>query len=144
MSYPLGYERIAQLFDSPNAPDIVISRKSYAFGRQPGQHGALDVVQSRAPLVFSGPGVVSGETDVICSHVAVTPTLAKLLGLPLIDGKDSSGRTSSERGVPADVYLKRQHGRGIEEVLSGKGAMGTEEGVCARPGRVDILILYVL
>ena len=80
MSYPLGYERIAQLFDSPNAPDIVISPKSYAFGRQPGQHGALDVVQSRAPLVFSGPGVVSGETDVICSHVDVTPTLAKLLG----------------------------------------------------------------
>ena len=141
MSYPLGYERIAQLFDSPNAPDIVISPKSYAFGRQPGQHGALDVVQSRAPLVFSGPGVVSGETDVICSHVDVTPTLAKLLGLPLIDGKDSSGRTSSERGVPADVYLKRQDGRVIEEVLSGKGEMGNEEGDGGRPERVYILLL---
>ena len=61
LSYPLAYERIAQLFDSPNAPDIVISPKSYAFGRQPGQHGALDVVQSRAPLVFSGPGVIVGR-----------------------------------------------------------------------------------
>src|SRR6266567_3464491 len=123
LSYPLAYERIAQLFDSPNAPDIAISPKSYAFGRQPGQHGALDVVQSRAPLIFSGPGVVSGETDVVCSHVDVTPTLAKLLGLPLIDGKDSSGRTSSERGVRPDVYLKRQDGRVLEEVLSGKGEM---------------------
>src|SRR5438093_2773400 len=117
MSYPLAYERIAQLFDSPNAPDIAISPKSYTFGRQLGQHGALDVMQSRAPLVFSGPGVVSGETDVVCSHVDVTSTLAKLLGLPLIDGKDSSGRTSSERGVAPDVYLKRQDGKVIEEAL---------------------------
>jgi len=119
VSYPLAYERIAQLFDSPNAPDIVISPKSYAFGRQPGQHGALDVVQSRAPLVFSGPGVIAGETDVICSHVDVTPTLARLLGLPLINGMDSSGRTSTERGVAPDVYLKRQDGKVIENVLQG-------------------------
>jgi phosphonoacetate hydrolase len=141
MSYPLAYERIAQLFDSPNAPDIVISPKSYAFGRQPGQHGALDIVQSRAPLVFSGPGVVSGEADAICSHVDVTPTLAKLLGLPLIDGKDSSGRSSSERGVAPDVYLKRQDGRVLEEVLSGKGEMGNEKGDGGRPERVYILLL---
>jgi phosphonoacetate hydrolase len=131
LSYPLAYERIAQLFDSPNAPDIVISPKSYAFGRQPGQHGALDIIQSRAPLVFSGPGVAEGETDVICSHVDVTPTLAKLLGLPLIDGKDSSGRTSTERGVPPDVYLKRQDGKVIEDVL--------QEG--ERPERVYIFLL---
>jgi hypothetical protein len=131
VSYPFAYERIAQLFDSPNAPDIVISPKSYAFGRQPGQHGALDIIQSRAPLVFSGPGGISGETDVICSHVDVTPTLARLLGLPLIDGKDSSGRSSSERGVAPDVYLKRQDGRVIEEVLEGD----------ERPERVYILLL---
>jgi hypothetical protein len=131
-SYPFAYERIAQLFDSPNAPDIVISPKSYAYGRQPGQHGALDVVQSRAPLVFSGPGVISGETDTICSHVDVTPTLAHLLGLPLIDGKDSSGRTSSERGVAPDVYLKRQDGQVIDEVLDEKAD---------KPGRVYILLL---
>src|SRR5438093_8695629 len=93
MSYPLAYERIAQLFDSPNAPDIAISPKSYAFGRQAGQHGTLDVVQSRAPLVFSGPGVKSGVTDALCSQVDIAPTLAKLLGLPLIDGMDSAGRT---------------------------------------------------
>jgi len=137
VSYPLAYERIAQLFDSPNAPDIVISPKSYAFGRQPGQHGALDVVQSRAPLVLSGPGVISGETDAICSHVDVTPTLAKLLGLPLIDGMDSSGRTSSERGVGPDVYLKRQDGRVLEEILENEPA----NLQTSKPERVYILLL---
>jgi hypothetical protein len=131
VSYPLAYERIAQLFDSPNAPDIAISPKSYAFGRQPGQHGALDVIQSRAPLVFSGPGVISGKTDVIYSQVDVTPTIAKLLGLPLIDGMDSSGRTSSERGVAPEVYLKRQDGRVIEDVIEGDH----------RPERVYIFLL---
>jgi len=122
ISYPLAYERIAQLFDSPNAPDIAISPKSFAFGRQPGQHGTIDVVQSRAPLVFSGPGVSEGVTDTICAQVDVAPTLAKLLGLPLIDGKDSTGRTSSERGVARDVYLKRQDGRVIEQILDGASA----------------------
>ena len=75
--------------------------------------------------------MTSGETDAICSHVDVTPTLAKLLGLPLIDGKDSSGRTSSERDAPPDVYLKRQDGKAIEEVLDGD----------ERPERVYIFLL---
>ena len=132
LSYPLALERIAQLFDSPNAPDIVISPKSYAFGRQPGQHGALDVVQSRAPLVFSGPGVKPGVTDAICAQVDVAPTLALLLGLPLIDGKDASGRTSSDRGAEPDVYLKRQDGEPIEEILDRDGQ---------RPERVYIMLL---
>ncbi len=132
LSFPLAYERIAQLFDSPNAPDIAISPRSYAYGRQPGQHGALDVVQSRAPLVFSGPGIKGrGETDAICAQVDVAPTLARLLGLPLIDGKDSSGRTSTERGVAPDVYLKRQDGRPIDGIIDGS----------ARPERVYILLL---
>ena len=57
LSYPLAYEKIAQLFDSPNAPDLVVNPKAYQYARQPGQHGAADVVQARAPLVFSGPGI---------------------------------------------------------------------------------------
>jgi hypothetical protein len=137
LSYPLAMERIAQLFDSPNAPDIAISPKSYAFGRQPGQHGALDVVQSRAPLVLSGPGVKPGVTDAVCAQVDVAPTLALLLGLPLIDGMDSSGRTSSERGVQPDVYLKRQDGRPIETVLDRDGSGELRR----RPERVYIMLL---
>ncbi len=136
-SHPLAYERLSQLFDSPNAPDLVISPKAYAYGRQPGQHGALDVCQSRAPLVFSGPGIKPGAKDVICSQVDVAPTLAKLLGMPLIDGMDSTGRTSSERGVGPDVYLKRQDGKVIEEILD-TGAGGE---LRARPTRVYIMLL---
>ncbi|HAP78473.1 MAG TPA: hypothetical protein DCR14_20615, partial [Acidimicrobiaceae bacterium] len=60
-SYPFGYERIAQLFDSPNAPDLAISPKDWASGSQPGTHGSLHVRQARAPLWFSGPGVRVGR-----------------------------------------------------------------------------------
>jgi phosphonoacetate hydrolase len=133
ISYPLAYEKIAQLFDSPNAPDIAVNPKCWQFARQPGQHGSADVVQSRAPLVFSGPGVKNGgdRTDALCAQVDIAPTIAKLLGMPLIDGMDSTGRTSSERGTVPDVYLRRQDGKPIEEII--------DDG--ARPDRAYILLL---
>lgn len=133
VTYPFAYERLSQLFDSPNAPDLVVNPKPYAYGRQPGQHGALDVVQSRAPLIFSGPGVRRGVVvDAWARHVDIAPTAARLLGFPLIDGKDVTGRTSSERGVPPDVYFRRQDGTVIEAVL---------DGGSARPERLYIFLL---
>lgn len=120
IAYPFAYERIAQLFDSPYAPDLVISPKCYAFGLQPGQHGSLDVVQSRAPLAFAGPGIRPGVYDSAARHVDIAPTVCHLMGFPHIDGKDWSGRTASERGVAPDVYLKRQDGRVLEEVVDGR------------------------
>jgi len=117
-SYPFAYERIAQLFDSPNAPDLVVNPKAYAFGRQPGQHGALDAIHARSPLIFAGPGVRRGTlTDAPSTQVDIAPTIAALCGFPLIDGQDATGRTSSQRGVAPDVYLKRQDGRVLHEVL---------------------------
>jgi len=118
VSYPYGYERIAQLFDSPLAPDIVISPKCYTFGLQLGQHGALDVVQSRAPLAFAGPGIRAGLYDSAPRHVDIAPTICHLMGFPTIDGADYTGRTASERGVAADVYLKRQDGRVLDEIVA--------------------------
>jgi hypothetical protein len=132
LTYPYAYERIAQLFDSPNAPDIIVSPKSYAYGRQPGQHGALDVVQSRSPLIFSGPGVKRGVVAAEARQIDVAPTICRLMGFPLIDGMDGSGRTSSERGITPDVYLKRQDGRVLDEVL---------DDADGRPERVYILLL---
>jgi hypothetical protein len=117
VSYPYAYERIAQLFDSPYAPDLIISPKCYAFGLQIGQHGTLDVVQSRAPLAFAGPGIRPGTYDSAARHVDIAPTVCRLMGFPPIDGADWTGRTASERGVEADVYLKRQDGRVLEEIL---------------------------
>jgi hypothetical protein len=119
-SYPFAYERIAQLFDSPNAPDLAVNPRAWTFGRQPGQHGALDAIHARSPLVFSGPGIKRGElTDAPSRQVDVAPTIAKLCGLPLIDGMDVTGRTSSERGVAPDVYVKRQDGRVLDEIIDG-------------------------
>src|SRR3974377_665381 len=74
VTYPSAYERIAQLFDSPNAPDLAVNPKAYAFGRQPGQHGALDVIQARSPLIFAGPGVRAGAlTDAAACQVDIPP-----------------------------------------------------------------------
>jgi phosphonoacetate hydrolase len=137
LSYPFAYERISQLFDSPNAPDIVVNPRSYAFGQQPGQHGALDVIHSRAVLVLSGPGIRPGPTDTACRQVDVAPTIAFLMGFPLLDGRDITGRTSRERGVAADVYLRRQDGRVHSEVLDLNG----EGRPRARPASVYILIV---
>ena len=61
----------------------------------------------------------------------IAPTLAKLLGMPLIDGMDSTGRTSSERGAEPDVYLRRQDGKPIDEIIDGE----------ARPDRAYIFLL---
>ncbi|MEY4339227.1 MAG: hypothetical protein RLZ14_1077, partial [Actinomycetota bacterium] len=35
-TYPFAYERVAQLFDSPNAPDLAISPRDWCSGSQPG------------------------------------------------------------------------------------------------------------
>ncbi len=133
LTYPYAYERISQLFDSPNAPDLVVNPKSYTYGRQPGQHGALDVIQSRSPLVFSGPGVRKGVVvSAEARQVDIAPTIARLMGFPLIDGRDQTGRTSSERGLAPDVYLQRQDGRVLEEVI---------DPPAVKPERVYIMLL---
>jgi hypothetical protein len=116
-TYPFAYERVAQLFDSPHAPDLVISPEDWAQGIQPGSHGALNVRQSRAPLWFAGPGVRPGTHDVAARAVDIAPTLLAACGFPKIDGSDATGRTSSERGRAPDVYLKRQDGRVLTEML---------------------------
>ncbi len=125
LSHPYAYERIAQLFDSPRAPDLVVSPKAYAWGIQPGQHGALDVVQCRAPLIFSGPGVRRGLFKLNARHVDVAPTIARIAGMPKIAGFDASG-------APAQVYLKRQDGRPLDEIIDDNAE---------RPRRVYLILL---
>ena len=137
LTYPFAYERIAQLFDSPNAPDLIVNPKSYAFGRQPGQHGALDIIHSRAFLFLRGPGVKAGVIDTACRQTDIAPTIAHLMGFPLIDGRDVTGRTSGERGRPPDVYLRRQDGRVLTEVLDLDDGGGLRE----RPERVYLFDL---
>jgi len=131
-SYPFGYERVAQLFDSPNAPDLAISPRDWCQGLQPGTHGALHVRQSRAPLWLSGPGVRAGVHALAARSVDIAPTVLAALGFPKIDGCDASGRTAGERGKANDVYLARQDGRALDEILEAGGK---------RPKRLYIFLL---
>ncbi len=137
LTYPEAYERISQLFDSPNAPDLVLNPKTYAFGRQTGQHGACDVIQSRCILAFSGPGVRTGVTEAFSRQIDLAPTIARLMGFPKIDGRDVTGRKASERGAKPDVYLRRQDGRVLEEVLD----TGPDGELLSRPERVYIVLV---
>ncbi len=116
-SYPFGYERVAQLFDSPNAPDLAVSPEDWTYGVDPGMHGALNVRQSRAPLWFCGAGVKPGRYPLAARAIDIAPTCLAALDFPRIDGCDASGRTSRERGVEPDVWLRRQDGRALDEIL---------------------------
>ncbi len=131
-SYPFAYERIAQLFDSPNAPDLAVSPRDWCSGTSPGTHGALHVRQARAPLWLSGPGVARGRHDLAARSIDIAPTCLSALGFPPIDGADATGRLSSERGVAPDVLLARQDGRVVEEVLDRTGP---------QPSRLYVLLM---
>jgi hypothetical protein len=116
-SYPFAHERIAQLFDSPHAPDLAVSPRDWCSGSQPGTHGGLHVRQARAPLWFVGPGIVPGRHELAARSIDIAPTVLAALRFPLVDGADATGRTSTERGVGPDVLLARQDGRVLDEVL---------------------------
>ena len=49
--------------------------------------------------------------------VDIAPTALCALDFPTIDGRDASGRRASERGVAPDVWLARQDGRALDEIL---------------------------
>jgi hypothetical protein len=92
-TYPNAYDQVAQLFDSPAAPDLcVIHSASHNWedqGGHIGEHGSLGVVQSRAPLVFGGKGVrAAGLVPRAARLVDIAPTVAALLGCaPLAEGR---------------------------------------------------------
>lgn len=96
-SYPLAYERLAGLFAAPDAPDLsVVHTGKHHWperGGHLGEHGSLDVVQSRAPLLLSGPAVrASGLIADSARVIDVAPTLAWLVAgeearLSSYDGK---------------------------------------------------------
>ena len=60
-SYPFARERLAGLFEHRCAPDLAVVHTAGHYwperGGHLGEHGSLDVVQSRAPLLLSGAGV---------------------------------------------------------------------------------------
>lgn len=88
-AYPYPAHRLASLFaDADRAPDVAVVHTARHFfpeqGGHAGEHGSLNVVQSRAPFVLSGPGAVArGVVDDHARVVDVGPTLAAAAGVPV-------------------------------------------------------------
>jgi hypothetical protein len=113
--YPYAYSSVAQLFDDPRAPDLAVlhtpAHNWEERGGHRGEHGSLDVVQSRAPLILAGAGVRRlGVIEAHARMVDVAPTLATLAGVaPHEDGRllaRQDGRILTEAladGLPARV-----------------------------------------
>ena len=108
-AYPLAAARILSLFADPTrSPDVAVMHTPRHFfpeqGGHVGEHGSLDVIQSRAPLLLSGRGVSArGIVDEHVRLVDVGPTMAALSGVPHADLHDASGDPSGRKcpdGIP--------------------------------------------
>ncbi len=110
-AYPLAAERILSFFADPaRSPDVAVVHTPRHFfpeqGGHVGEHGSLDVIQSRAPLVLSGAGVRRrGLVDDHARLVDVGPTMAALAGVPEADLHDASGEPLDGRVLTA--YLEK-------------------------------------
>ena len=118
-AYPHAFDSIAQFFDSPNAPDLLVtSTAGHHTGGQHGRHGSLGVVQARAPFIAAGAGVQAlGMVDASTRTVDVAPTVAALLDLAV--HPDGVGPTGAPR---SDARLRRQDGDPVEAILDGSRA----------------------
>ncbi|MGN6474136.1 MAG: alkaline phosphatase family protein [Mycobacteriales bacterium] len=104
-AYPWAGRRLSSLFAAPSSPDIAVIHTGKHFwperGGHFGEHGSLNVVQSRAPLFLSGPAVTArGILPVAARVVDVAPTLAWLAGVPLADLTDMEGQALVDVLVP--------------------------------------------
>src|SRR3954452_21300044 len=109
-AYPFAYERLASLFAAEHAPDIAVVHTGKHHwpgqGGHLGEHGSLNVVQSRAPLIVSGAGVTErGMLSLAARVVDVGPTLAWLAGAPLGSLSDMDGAALVDLAVPGARHV---------------------------------------
>lgn len=108
-AYPLAATRLLSFFANPDrSPDLAIVHTPRHFfpdeGGHVGEHGSLDVIQSRAPFILSGAGVTRlGPVDDHVRLVDVGPTLAHLAGVPDEGLRDANGLPLD--GSPQLAYL---------------------------------------
>lgn len=103
-AYPYAARRVLELFaDADRSPDLAVVHSPRHYfpdeGGHVGEHGSLDVIQSRAPFVLSGAGAARrGVVDAHARLVDVGPTLAYLAGVPGADLVDA-GRVALDGRV---------------------------------------------
>ena len=120
-AYPYAAERLLSFFADPDrSPDLAIVHTPRHYfpdeGGHVGEHGSLDVIQSRAPLVLSGAGVHrSGFLDEHARLVDVGPTLALLAGVPETDLCDANGEPLD--GRPLTAYMTGEAPRAVVGIL---------------------------
>ncbi|MFP5333952.1 MAG: alkaline phosphatase family protein [Actinomycetes bacterium] len=118
-AYPYATERLLSLFgDADRSPDLaVVHTPRHYFpdeGGHAGEHGSLDVVQSRAPLLVSGAGAVAaGTVDDHARLVDVGPTMAAAAGVPAEHLVDADGRPLDGRVLTQLVEPGRRHVVGV-------------------------------
>ena len=117
-AYPHAYETLAQVFEHADAPDIAaVHTAAHNWedrGGHRGEHGSLDVVQARAPLILSGKGVQHlGRVPRASRLINVAPTMLQWLGLPTRTGTRLDGSTGA-------TWLARQDGHPESDVLTGE------------------------
>lgn len=97
-AYPEPARRLQSFFADPDrSPDLAIVHTPRHFfperGGHRGEHGSLDVVQSRAPFLLSGAGVAArGPVDDSARVVDVAPTLLRAAGVGQEHHRDAGGR----------------------------------------------------
>ena len=99
-AYPFAGVRLHGLFGDDRAPDLaVVHTGAHCWtdrGGHLGEHGSLNGVQSRAPLLLSGSGVAErGVLDRVARTVDVAATLAVLAG----------GDCTDMDGAPLDLAV---------------------------------------
>lgn len=119
-AYPNAYLQLSQLFDAPAAPDLcAIHTAAHNWqdqGGHIGEHGSIDVVQSRAPFIVAGAGVrKDGLVERSCRLIDVAPTIAALMGVAPTDAV-------GENGLAREGYLRRQDGEVVAGVIDDTGA----------------------
>jgi phosphonoacetate hydrolase len=108
-AYPLAATRLLSFFADPDrSPDLAIVHTPRHYfpgeGGHAGEHGSLDVIQSRAPFILSGAGVRRlGFVQDYARLVDIGPTLALLAGVPEHDLVDAHGAPLD--GTPRTTYL---------------------------------------
>jgi hypothetical protein len=121
-SYPHAFARISSMFDSVFAPDLHYGLKPYSNNEGLlGGHGNLDIIQSRATLIFSGAGIRKGA--IIDRHAYITdiaPTVLALLSAGTTEGIDGNGHYAT------GLFLKWQDGNVLDEVFDNQCAGGAE------------------